>query len=470
MVDILITHSYVLRLDPKQFRKRNPYPPLGTLQAAACLRLAGHSIVFHDVMHSKGSHNHLPKEFSSTLEMHRPSIVVIYDDGFNYLTKMCLLNMRHVAYAMMAEALRLGCKIIVASSDANDHAEEYLLAGADVVILGEAEVTLLEVVQAMQAATSLVDIPGTATMVDDAVCKGAKRKVMTNLNALPIPAWDLLHIAPYKKMWMSSEGSLSINIATTRGCPFKCNWCAKPIYGDRYTSRSPEHVADEIALVHQLFQPKHIWFCDDIFGLKPGWVERFSAVLTERKLRTSFTIQSRADLLNMPGTITALKSAGCTKVWLGAESGSQRILDAMDKGITIAQIRSAVQQLQSHNIQAALFLQFGYLGETRADINATISMVQALLPDDLGISISYPLPGTRYYESVRGKLGEKRNWTDSDDLLLMFEGAFRPDFYRRLHRYVHHDLRSRQGGFLAPAHGIAAAIARLRMRYQEHRS
>lgn len=462
MADVLVTHSYVLRLDPKQWRERRPYPPLGTLLAAAVVRETGRSVAFHDVMHAASI-----DAFIDALDRERPRTVVIYDDGFNYLTKMCLTNMRAEAFAMLAAARAKGIRTVMSSSDANDHTEDYLRAGADVVLLGEAEATLLDVLDAMDADASFDDIPGTAVLRDDHVHRAAKRPVMTTLDALPLPAWDMLDIAPYRAMWEASTGALSLNIATTRGCPFKCNWCAKPIYGNRYTSRSPEHVADELALLHRLFAPQHIWFCDDIFGLKPGWVQRFADVVESRGLRTPFTIQSRADLLVKDDTVAALARAGCAKVWLGAESGSQRILDAMDKGITVEEIHRSVGMLRSHGIIPALFLQFGYLGETRRDIDATLDMVRTLLPDDIGVSVSYPLPGTGFYETVRTSLGAKSNWSDSDDLALMFSNTYRPAFYRRLHRYVHHDLRARQGGLKAPLHALAALVERLRMRLEE---
>lgn len=465
MSDILFTHSYMLRLDPKQLRLRRPYPPLGTIQAAACVRATGRTVALHDVMHST-SHS----DFLASLDSHQPTTVVVYDDGFNYLTKMCLTNMRHEAFAMLAAARARGCRTVMASSDANDHSDVYLRAGADVVLLGEAEATLLDVLDAMDAGLEIQAILGTATLQNDVVIRTPKRPVMTDLDALPFPAWDLIDIAPYRSMWQASAGALSINIATTRGCPFKCNWCAKPIYGNRYTSRSPQHVADELKIVQSLFQPAHVWFCDDIFGLKPGWVQQFADIVETRGLRIPFTIQSRADLLVKDDTVAALARAGCAKVWLGAESGSQRVLDAMDKGITVQQIHESVGALRTRGIKPALFLQFGYLGETRSDIDATILMVRTLLPDDIGISVSYPLPGTGFHETVLELIGPKANWSDSDDLALMFRSTYRPQFYRRLHRFVHHDLRARQGGLKAPVHAIAAFIERIRMRLAERPS
>jgi radical SAM superfamily enzyme YgiQ (UPF0313 family) len=184
---------------------------------------------------------------------------------------------------------------------------------------------------------------------------------------------------------------------------------------------------------------------DDIFGLKPGWVKEFADLIEKEKLSIRFKIQSRVDLLTTENTIHHLARAGCEIVWMGAESGSQKILDAMDKGTRIEQIVEATHLLKKNNIQPAFFLQFGYPGETLEDIRATLKMVEDLQPADIGISVSYPLPGTVFYERVKNELGTKTNWTDSDELAMMFKSPFPGEFYKNLQRYVHRSFRARQG-------------------------
>jgi radical SAM superfamily enzyme YgiQ (UPF0313 family) len=188
------------------------------------------------------------------------------------------------------------------------------------------------------------------------------------------------------------------------------------------------------------FQPDHLWFADDIFGLKPGWVEKFGEAVQAADAVTPFKIQARVDLLHEEA-VAGLKKAGCKTVWVGAESGSQKILDAMDKGTKVEQIYAAAERLRRHGIEVCFFLQFGYPGETDEDIDKTLKMVRDCQPDDIGISVSYPLPGTRFYERVKNELGEKRNWEHSNDLELMFPGPYQPDFYRQLHRVAHHEFR-----------------------------
>lgn len=438
MARVLITHSYFYRLDPKQWADARPYPPLGTMLAAALLRENGHDVRLFDSGLAEG-----PDRLTDALNEHRPEVLVIFDDGFNYLTKMCLTVMRDAAFRMIALARAAGCRVAVNSSDATDHAEAFLQAGADVVIIGEGEPGLLDVLSHWSRGGTLEEVAGLALFREGSVHRTPKRAVLRKLDDLPLPAWDLIDLEPYRRIWMRSQGYFSLNMATTRGCPFKCNWCAKPIYGNRYNSRSPEHVVRELELL-QAHAPDHIWFADDIFGLKPGWVQRFRDLLTERGLRIRYKIQSRVDLLLESDTIDALVASGLEEVWVGAESGSQRILDAMDKGTTVQQIAEATTALRGKGVRVCFFLQFGYLGETEADVEQTIRMVEELMPDDIGVSISYPLPGTVFYDKVKVDLVTKANWTDSDDLAMMFRNRQRPTYYKRLHRYVHKRYRRRQ--------------------------
>lgn len=440
MSQVLFTHSYFYRFDPKQWKTKQPYPPLATLQAAAVVRQAGFSVELFDT--NLKTH---PREIEDILSELRPAYLIVYDDGFNYLTKMCLTNMREAAFEMMQVAKGRGCRVIVCSSDATDRYEDYLSQGADYIVRGEGEETLLELLRALESKSEVSPIYGLAFRLDGKTIVTPTRPVLRELDELPLPAWDLVDIDSYRKIWRSKYNYFSLNIATTRGCPYKCNWCAKPIYGNRYHARSPQHVVKELEWLLSAYQPEHFWMCDDIFGLKPGWVQEFSRLVKEKNLRFSYKIQSRVDLLLHEDTLDALVASGVETVWVGAESGSQKILDAMDKGTTVEQIYEATRKMREKGIRVAFFLQFGYLGEDAEDIEATLKMVLDLMPDEVGISISYPLPGTRFYDKVKNQLKEKQNWVDSDEMALMFEGTFSKEFYKELHRYVHSVYRKQKG-------------------------
>lgn len=439
-MNIFLTNSYFYQLDPKQWRNKTPYPPLATITALAYVKSLGYNPEFHDVSLDSG-----PADCIQKIEAKKPAVLVIYEDGFNYLTKMCLTSMRDACFELIAAGKKQGAQVIVSSSDATDHFEHYHAQGADIVIHGEGEITLGECLAALETGGSLDNISGISFATANGFTKTNPRSVQRELDLLPDADWQVINLSSYAAIWKQSRFPFTLNISTTRGCPFKCNWCAKPIYGNRYNSRSPERVINEIALLIEQTGATHFWMTDDIFGLKPGWVSRFNALVQEKGLKFHYKIQSRADLLMQEETIAELAASGLQEVWIGAESGSQKILDAMDKGIQVEQIRQSTSRLQALGVRVAYFLQFGYLGETREDIRKTIGMLRQNRPDDIGISVSYPLPGTGFYEKVKHELTNKQNWVDSDDLDMMYQGTFERDFYKRLQRYVHHLFRLQQG-------------------------
>ncbi len=442
MVDVLFTHSYFLRFDPKEYRAMMPYSPLGTLYAASFLQSKGYSAALFDSMLEQSEQGIIP-----AIEMHKPRFVVIYDDDFNYLTKMCLGRMREAAFMMSSLAKDQGCTVIVHGSDAADHIDGYLQHGADFVIFGEGELTLWELLDHLtgKRTTDISLIAGIAYNKTGIVQKNCKREVLQDLDLLPFPARNLIDVEHYRREWKNRHGYFSMNLVTTRGCPFHCNWCAKPIYGQVYNVRSPENVVDELKKIKLDYNPDHVWFCDDIFGLKPGWLSRFAEIVRKESAMIPFKCLARVDLLLKEDAISNLAAAGCTTVWVGTESGSQKILDAMEKGTTIEQIYAATRLLHGQGIRVGFFLQFGYPGETKTDIEMTLNMVRECKPDEIGVSVSYPLPGTKFFENVKKDLGEKTNWTDSQDLDMMFNGTFYSDFYRTLHTVTHKKFRIWQG-------------------------
>ena len=439
MADVLLGQAYYLRFDPKLFQAQQPYAPLGTLYAASYLRQRGHAVALFDAMLAQSV-----GEWQDALNRRQPRIAAIYEDSFNYLSKMCLLRMREAALDMIDHAARANVPIVVSGSDATDHPELYLRRGAVAVILGEGEITLADLADRLLMGASIADVPGIAYLDDTCgVRRTSARPFIRALDELPFPAWDLVDINRYRQIWRGRHGYYSMNIATTRGCPYHCNWCAKPIYGQRYAIRSPKAVVEEMAWLKRHFAPDHLWMVDDVFGLKPGWVEEFATLVNERHVKVPFRCLMRADQVT-PGVASALAESGCRMLWMGAESGSQKVLDAMEKGLSVDDIRSANRLLKAHAIDVGVFLQFGYPGETWNDIEATLQLARELEPADIGVSVSYPLPGTQFYERVRQELGVKQNWIDSNDLSMMYKASYAPEVYRRVHGLVHHEFRARK--------------------------
>jgi len=437
-VDVLLTHSYHLFYDRKQAERQQPYPPLGTMYAAALVREAGYSVALFDTMIDDPEQG-----FEQTLKKYRPRIVVVCEDSFNFLSKMCLSRMREVSFKMREHAAKAGIPILVHGSDSSDHVQTYLNNGFQAVLLGECEQSLIELLRAMLRKGQYAGwkIPGLAYLDGSGgkIIYTAARTRSTDLDRYPFPARDMVSIDRYSAIWRTHHGRSSTNLVASRGCPFRCNWCAKPIYGNRFLLRSADSVAEEMQVLKHHYGVEHLWFADDIFALNRHWVAEFADAVERRDAAIPFKIQSRADLMTNE-TVAALKRAGCEEVWMGAESGSQAILDAMDKGLTVASIERARKRLGTTGIRAAFFLQFGYPGETLTEIEETIALIRRCRPDDIGVSVSYPLPGTVFHQRVQEQLGEKRNWIDSQDLSVMFRAAYTDEFYRSLRNALHYEV------------------------------
>jgi radical SAM superfamily enzyme YgiQ (UPF0313 family) len=437
MADVLLTHSNHLYNDRKQLRKMQPYPPLQTLLAAACLRREGYEVALFDAALESPEAG-----FEEALARHRPRLVAVCEDNFNFLTKMCLLRNRELAEWMACTARRAGVPAIVNGSDAADRAVQYLEAGFSYVLEGEVEESIVEITRLLLDGEGAMPLRGIAYRDPEtgAVRHTPRRAPMTDLDSLPMPAWDLIDAAPYRRAWSDAHGYFSINMVSSRGCPYRCNWCAKPIWGDSYHCRSARLVAEEMLAIKSRFEPDHLWFADDIFALSQQWTLEFADAVESLGAQIPFKMQSRCDLMTRP-TVGALRRAGCAEVWMGVESGAQDVLDAMDKGTRLWQVYEARENLCRHGIRAGYFLQFGYPGETWAEIEKTIALVRETRPDDIGVSVSYPLPGTAFHKMVSSQLGPKENWADSDDLDMMFQGAFTSGFYRALADALHIEVR-----------------------------
>ncbi|WP_433983056.1 radical SAM protein [Tunturiibacter empetritectus] len=386
MVDILLTHSYHLAYDQKQVRKMQPYRPLGTLYAAAALRDAGFSVALFDTMLSDPD-----MEFRRSLAHHDPKIVVIYEDDFNFLTKMCLTRMREVAWHLTDAAKEREIPVIAHGSDATDHPELFLSHGIDYVLRGEAEQTLVALCTDLIKGRTPTEIGGLVCIGDSGDATSGDRALSRNPDwtTLHQPPTDLTDFSSYRHAWKKAHGYFSVNMVSSRGCPYQCNWCAKPISGNKFQLRAASVVAEEMRQFKHEAGAEHIWFSDDVFALNRHWVQEFVSEVSQRAAALPFKIQSRADLMTEE-TVAALRSAGCAEVWMGVESGSQRILDAMDKGLNISSVRAARQRLKEFGIRAGYFLQFGYPGEHWSDLQETIAFVRNTRPDDIGISFSYP--------------------------------------------------------------------------------
>ena len=437
MLSILVCHSYFLRLDQKQIARAKPYPPLATLQVVSMLRAAGHRVKFFDAMLAEGI-----DEYDRMLRVDPPQLVLFYEDNFNFLSKMCLAAMRRAACDMIGSAGRVNAKIIAAGPDVSDAPGVYLRAGADLALLGEGVSALMELLPRLELQPNLDieglagDIKGVAWLGEDRVHNAGGGKGLPLAPQTGLAAWDLVDMERYRSVWMKAHGYFSLNMAASRGCSFHCTWCAKPIWGNQYLQRTPSEVAAEMGYLKRTFNPDRIWFADDIFGFRVDWVSKFAAATQAAGAQIPFSIQTRADLIS-ERMARALQDAGCTEAWIGAESGSPRILNSMNKGTTVPEILTARARLKAAGIRAGFFIQLGYIDEQIEDILATRDLLKSAQPDEIGVSVSYPLPGTKFYDLVKAQMRAKTHWHESNDLEMMFQGTYTSDFYRTMRNLLH---------------------------------
>ncbi len=435
MAEILFTHCNHLFYDSKQISKMQPYPPLETLIAAAFIRKHGFDVTLFDPTLT-------PPEagFRAALQRHKPKLVVICEDSFNFIAKMCLKRNRETAFRLIQIARDSGIPVVINSPDSSLHPSDYLANGIHFVIVGEPENTLADLMRHLLRPSSIdiSTIPGIFYV--DGLLDGIRhtpcREPERELKLFPMPAWDLIDMQSYRNSWIRSHGFFSLNMASSRGCPYNCSWCAKPIFGPAYRLVPAKRAAEELRYLKEKFSPDQIWFADDVFAISPGWTNEFADAISETGAQLPFKIQSRCDLITEE-TAADLERAGCSEVWLGVESGSQRVLDAMRKGICVDQIHTARILLKNHGMRVGFFLQFGYPSETWPDIQNTIEMVRETIPDYVGISVSYPLPGTDFYDGVALDSNGRRNWLESGDLSMLFCAAYKDEFYAALHSAIH---------------------------------
>ncbi len=404
---MLIASPYRMALDATEVASGRPYPPLGPLVSAAELAALGQDVAFYDAtLDTNGN------AFALALAGHRPRRVAILSDPHSIPVKMCTTAQRQAALAMVRSACEQGAAVLVAGPDPTDHPEVYEAAGASVVVQGEHDGALL--------AWASGELPAG---------RAARRANRAHLDTLPDPAWSMVNLPAYAAHWRKRHDRWELNLSTARGCPYRCNWCAKPTWGRSYQVASPARVAAQVAALRAHHAPDALWFTDDIFAVRPAWLRSFRELVGSDPL--PFRCNTRADLVREGAYVRDLAAAGCTQVWMGAESGSDAVLTAMDKDQTREDIEVAVARLRGAGIRVGFFLQLGYPGESYADALATVDMVRRLRPDEIGISVSYPLPGTPFYAAVKDSLA-RTHWDSAMDNEVLFAGAFPQPFYDAL--------------------------------------
>jgi radical SAM superfamily enzyme YgiQ (UPF0313 family) len=445
MAELLLTHGYFLYEDPKELQIMKPYAPLGILYLCSHLRKQGFDVDVFDTTFSSR------EALFEHLRIEAPSVVGIYA---NLMTRGNVVEIIKVAH-------EAGWKTIVGGPEPGAYALEYLQAGADFVVFGEGELTMQELLEAFRAGAtdSCADIPGLAYLdANGNMHETPQRAQIADLDRQPWPARHAIDISRYVKTWRDAHGKGSVNFITARGCPYKCRWCSHQVFGQTHRRRDPLLVVDEVEWLLQTYSPDMVWVSDDVFTINHKWIRDYAAEMRRRGLRIPFECISRADRLNAE-MLDLLAELGCFRVWIGSESGSQRILDAMERGVKVEQVQQAVALTRERGIESGMFLMWGYEGEELDDIEATIKHVSISKPDIFFTTVSYPIKGTPYYQKVSDRLVQLKPWGVSSDREIKIKGRHSRTFYSYADKLLRDEVQlARMAGTPAADSDIAATL------------
>ncbi len=392
-----------------------PYAPLGLLYLSSHLRKMGFEVEIYDS--TFGSRN----ELFDILKAGPPAAIGIYA---NLMTRPAVVDI--IGYARNE-----GWTVILGGPEPSVYAPEYLEAGADIIVAGEGEITLQEVLAALRGSGggSLHDIAGLVYRGQDhSVVRTAARRLIRDLDSLPWPDRERIDIGRYLTAWRNHHGVGSLSLITARGCPYHCRWCSRSTFGATHRRRHPKNVVDEVEWLVNRYHPDMLWISDDVFTISQDWTLQYAREMKDRGLRVPFECITRADRVS--GKVAnALAELGCFRLWIGCESGSQRILDAMGRDIELEQVREALRQCKSSGMETGMFLMWGYEGEEVSDIEATIAHVKSARPDIFLTGVSYPIKGTPYFDQVAAQLSKPRSWRDSTDRDHVIRGRRSREFY-----------------------------------------
>ncbi len=416
-MNILLTHGYFLAEDEKEQQIMRPYPPLGLLYISSFLENNGYNNeVFDSTFESKST-------LFKYLDREAPELVAIYT---NLMTKLNVIDLMDYIQSNLPETV-----IVLGGPDVTYNVPDYLKYGADFIVIGEGEVTMLELVRSIEARDdSHLQLEGIAYQKDGGeVVRNPSRKNIQNIDELPLPNRDGIDLFKYLKTWKDFHGQSALNVSTQRGCPYTCKWCSTAVYGQSYRRRSPNEVVLELQEIQRKYNPDTIWFVDDVFTVSHKWLGAFVDELQKREVQIKFECISRADRMNAE-VINLLKMAGCFRVWIGAESGSQKIIDAMDRRVSVEQVREMIIATRKAGIEAGTFIMLGYPGENKADIKETLYHLKASNPDHFTITVAYPIKGTTLYEEVAERQTRDLDWRNSTDRDRDFDRTYQRSFYK----------------------------------------
>ncbi len=442
MADILLTHGYFLGEDEKEQQIMKPYAPLGLLYLSAYLKRAGFGAEIYDS--TWGS----KPELGARLAREPGGVLGIYT---NLITRANVV-------AIVAEAKRHGWTVVLGGPEAANYPDQYLAHGADVVVVGEGEETLAELLPALASRGKhrLHGVLGT-TFRDEAgqIVANPPRPQIADIDSLPWPDRTAIDLPKYVDTWRTHHGMGSVNLITARGCPYKCKWCSHAVFGYSYRRRDPVDCADELQHIRDVYRPDQVWYSDDVFTINHRWLYDYAGELKRRGLHLPFETISRADRMMKEEVLETLAAMGCYRIWIGAESGSQRILDAMQRGVKVEQVEWATRAAQRHGIEVGMFLMWGYDGEELEDIEATIDQLKRWNPDVFLTTVAYPIKNTPFFEKVADRTVLTKDWASASDRDYAIRGRHSRGYYKHADTWLRSEMAAFRSGAADPAEAAA---------------
>jgi anaerobic magnesium-protoporphyrin IX monomethyl ester cyclase len=429
-MNIVLTHGYFLSEDPKEREIMRPYPPLGILYISAYLEMNGFD---NDVFDSTFS---TLAQLENFILEKQPRILGIYT---NLMTK---LNVLKIISFIKSNPLLSNTKIILGGPEVRNHKEKFLQYGADIIVFGEGEDTMLELVKAFekQDTPALHEIPGIAFREQNgSVVTNEERILIRDINQLPFPNRKKINLQLYFDAWKQKHGFSMLNLSTMRGCPYSCKWCSRAVYGSSYRRRNPILVADEMQLLKTEYDFDMVWFVDDVFTINPRWLREFAEEIAARNFILPYEIITRADRLTEEA-LQLLKQSGCFRVWVGAESGSQKIIDAMDRRVKVEQVRDMIRMVKRYGMEAGTFIMLGYPGEDEHDIKETLAHLKYSNPDYYTITVAYPIKGTPLYSEVEDIFTKDLTWENSTDRDIDFKRTYSRRYYMYAINWIQQEM------------------------------
>lgn len=427
---IILTHTYFLEEDPHEKQIMKPYPPLGLLYLSAYLKQHRVDVAVYDTTFSGYP------ALIEYLQAQKPDILGIH---CNLLTKYNVLK-------LIEFCRENGVISLLGGPDASTQVEEFLNYGADIIISGEGEEPLMAVLEALKIKSKheLFDIPN-VSFKDRAgkIVQNPRQADRRQLDEYPLPDREAIDLHKYLDTWEKYHGQRPVSLITARGCAFTCKWCSHSVYGFTHRRRKPEKVVEEIRQIVARYQPTHLWYADDVFTVNKRWLIKFHQLMSAENIHLPFECIARADRFDEEIAIL-LKELACYRVWIGAESGSQRVLDAMSRGVTKTQVVEATRLCRKYGLQAGYFLMFGYPGEELEDIYQTIEFVRETQPDVYLTTVAYPLRGTAMYEEIRERIFHSNGWESHLQRELNIRGRFSYQLYDFAIKKLASEYRKRQ--------------------------